>query len=124
MNIKIYRYIVILLSVILGIGIGWAAANGLYLFGLLVVPIFIGMNIFLRSQVKGILADERQYRIQEKAASFTIRIFGPVIGLAPLVYMVINEDAASSPEYWLLVGMALFFILLYDLANLYYRNKM
>ncbi|AAW39440.1 MAG: DUF2178 domain-containing protein [Dehalococcoides mccartyi] len=124
MNIKIYRYIVILLSVILGIGIGWAAANGLYLFGLLVVPIFIGMNIFLRNQVKGILADERQYRIQEKAASFTIRIFGPVIGLAPLVYMVINEDAASSPEYWLLVGMALFFILLYDLANLYYRNKM
>ncbi|AII59882.1 MAG: DUF2178 domain-containing protein [Dehalococcoides mccartyi] len=124
MNIKIYRYIVILLSVILGIGIGWAAANGLYLFGLLVVPIFIGMNIFLRNQVKGVLADERQYRIQEKAASFTIRIFGPVIGLAPLVYMVINEDAASSPEYWLLVGMALFFILLYDLANLYYRNKM
>jgi hypothetical protein len=37
---------------------------------------------------------------------------------------MINEDAASSPEYWLLVGMALFFILLYDLANLYYRSKM
>lgn len=124
MSIKNFRYLVILLSVIMGIGIGWTTASGAYLFGLLIVPIFIGLSVFLKSQVRGVLADERQYRIQEKAASFTIRIFGPVVGIAPLIYLMINEDAASSPEYWLLVGMALFFILLYDLANLYYRSKM
>ncbi|MFA7186968.1 MAG: DUF2178 domain-containing protein [Dehalococcoides mccartyi] len=124
MSIKNFRYLVILLSVIMGIGIGWATASGAYLFGLLIVPIFIGLSVFLKSQVRGVLADERQYRIQEKAAGFTIRIFGPVVGIAPLIYLMINEDAASSPEYWLLVGMALCFILLYDLANLYYRSKM
>ncbi|AHB13945.1 MULTISPECIES: DUF2178 domain-containing protein [Dehalococcoides] len=124
MSIKAYRYIVISLSVAIGSIVGWAAINEWYLVGLLAVPLLIGMSIFLRSQVRGVLADERQYRIQEKAASFTIRIFGPVVGIAPLIYLMINENAASSPEYWLLVGMAIFFILLYDLANLYYRSKM
>ena len=75
MDIKRFRLLGAVVMVAMMALIGWSIATENLL---IVIPVFIGGVILLRllrRQVKGIVEDERNYRIGEKASRFTIQVF-------------------------------------------------
>jgi uncharacterized membrane protein len=78
-----------------------------------------------RRQVKEVIADERNYRVSEKAARLTINIFGPVIAILSVVLIALGRNSYPSLEQ---VGFTLGYsasalIVLYDVFYYYFERK-
>ena len=89
--------------------------------------VLIGMVVLYvcRRRVKEVIADERNYRVSEKAARLTINIFGPFIAVLSVVLIALGRNSYPSLEQvgYTLGYSAAVLIVLYDIFYYYFERK-
>ena len=74
MNRKQFRLCVMLLSMGMGVLIGWSVAVGQYLVPIAVVAIGLVLMQLCKSKVTEVMEDELVHRLSEKASYMTLRV--------------------------------------------------
>ena len=105
--------------------IGWSITAGN---AVVPAPAAIGGALLLylcRRQVKGVVQDERNYRISEKASRFAIQVFAFVTAVAGTTLIAMGKDDSSSTGD---VGLALAFsacglLILYAASYAYWSGR-
>lgn len=92
-----------------------------------IVAVFAGLGVLYicRRQVKEVLADERNYRINEKASRLTIAVFAPTLAILSAVLLALANS--SYPELkqaaYTLAYTACALALLQRIFYVYYERK-
>ena len=125
MKIKTYQKIKWLVLIVLMIWAAWAIELESVL--LAVIGIIPGMVLLslLKIRVRGVLADERQSDVSEKAARTSFQVLMPVLGLASLALII----GGSGPYYYVrALGIILSYVtclglIIYLLSYWYFNRK-
>jgi uncharacterized membrane protein len=125
MKVKTYQKIKWLLLIVLMAWTVWSIKLESVL--LAVVGIIPGMVLLslLKLRVKGVLVDERQLDVSEKAARTSFQVLMPVLGLASLTLII----GGSGPYYYVrALGIVLSYItclglIIYLLFYWYFNRK-
>jgi uncharacterized membrane protein len=105
--------------------IGWSMATGN---ALVPIPVAIGgaaLLYLLRRQVKGVVEDERNYRLSEKASRLTIQVFAFLAAITGTTLIALTENDCSHLRE---VGLTLAFsacalLVLYMISYAYHSRK-
>lgn len=119
-NYKIWRIVIVFFLAMI---FSQSIVRENYLLPVVAMIIFSLILWYLRSRVKGVLADERDYSLGGKAALLSIQIFG---WLASVSTLVLYSQRAVNPMYepvaLTLSYSVLFLFLVYGIVFRYYNK--
>jgi len=123
LTLKQYNFIRIITVVILAIIFGQAIVIKNFLIPVILLVVGSLFLMYLRKQVKGILADERDYVIAGKAALLTMQIWSWFAVIAMFAFLALSD---RDPVYQA-IGMTIsfsvcIFMLLYSVICRYYNK--
>lgn len=114
-----------IIAVILGVAISISVVLGNAIIPIVAVFAGIGVLYLCRRQVKEVLADERNYRINEKASRLTITVFGPALAVLSAILLALANS--SYPELkqmaYTLAYTACVLTLFHSIFYAYYERK-
>jgi len=113
---KTFNKIKMIFSLTIGAIIAFSVVQGYWFLPAIIVPIFLAATVLLKNKIKGVLADERDYKIGGDAARMTYFIFalsGATIGAMLIAtkiqtLTIIGYTLAYSACALLLMYMAFF----------------
>jgi uncharacterized membrane protein len=104
--------------------IGWSIAIGNALIPIPTVIGGAGLLYLCRRLVKGVVEDERNYRISEKASRFTMQVFAFVAAIAGTTLIAVSgDDSSISKEIGLTLAFSACGLLMLYLVAYTYLNK-
>ena len=125
MNRKQFRLCMMLVSMTIGVLIGWSVAVGEYLVPIAVVAIGLVLMQLCRSRVTEVMEDELIHRLSEKSSYMTLRV--SLLPMAVLGAVFIALSKRGSPvlnEIGLTLAFAVCALLLLHLGfYAYYSRK-
>ncbi|MFH1046716.1 MAG: DUF2178 domain-containing protein [Patescibacteria group bacterium] len=122
MTIKQFTYAKIGVAVFVAIVVSQAVVLDNFVLACLGVALGFGLMFFLRRQVSGVLADERDYEIAGRAARLSFNIFTGLVGAIIMLLMFLrdvdpfNETIAVVLTY-ALCGQMLIYSLVFSYLN-------
>lgn len=124
MNKKL-RFFKMLIVMSTGCLIGWSIVIGN---AIIPIPAAIGGSVLLyllRKRVKEVIEDERIHKINEKASTVTLQVFGIVIALLGAILIALSQGGLSDFRQagFTLSYSACFLILIYSILYSYYARK-
>jgi uncharacterized membrane protein len=127
MNIKTYRIWQLITVAIVGVVVGMSAIWGTWIPSLAAIVVGIAITLILRRNVKGIIADERNFTMAYKAARFTVATGVFCLAVVGIVLLAINRNNLDTAQAQ--VGFAMLYstcglMLIYNLAYTYYSRKL
>lgn len=125
MTNKKYTFINVITLIVIALLMGWAAANGYYW---IAVPVFIVYGFvfaILRSRVKELMFDEREYNIAEKAGIYAYIIFLILAFVSGAILTTLSPGTPILlPIGLTLIGSACAITLFFFVAKFYFSRKM
>ena len=123
MNQKTYQTWRVIIVFVLAMVFSQSIVRGNYIIPLVSMSVASLLLWYLRSRVKGILADERDYTLAGKAALLAIQVFG---WLASMATLFLYSQRAVNPMYET-IGLTLsysvlFLFLVYGIVFRYYNK--
>jgi uncharacterized membrane protein len=123
MTIKKYQRVKIVVTVILAVIFSQAVVYNNYLIPLVAMIIASLVLIYLRRQVKEVIADERDYAIAGKAALWSIQIYSWVATISMIVLYALRDlNPAYEPVAMTLAFSTCGLMLLYAVIFRYHNN--
>jgi uncharacterized membrane protein len=124
MSLKWYRLITAAIATGLGAIIGWAILAGNTIVPIPAAIVAVVLLYLLRRKVNDVVADERNYKIDGKASSLTIKVSTLVIALIGVVLTAASTDHPQLKD----VGFTLSYcacglLILYIALYAYYSRK-
>ncbi len=118
MDRRTYKQISVLVTILIGLVVGYSVSQNKPLLGLVVVAVSLGVIVLkiARKRVDEVLEDERIVRISEKASRRTFGISAISLALLSLILSLQN----SKIEYALgfaVCGMLVLYLILYALYS-------
>ena len=125
MSVKALRICRVVITGSIAIAVTIAVALGNPIITLIAVVIGMGLLYLCRKRVKGVIADERNYRISEKAARITMAIYGPVVGVLSAVLLALSNSLYPDlkPVAYTTAYLSSALVLLYYILYIYYERK-
>ena len=125
MSMKWFRLYGAAIIVAMAALIGWSIATGN---AVVPVPVVIGGAVLLyllRRQVSDVIADERNYRVSEKASRFAIQVFALVTAISGITLTAVSTNDSTPFRD---VGLTLAFcacalLTLYMISYAYHSRK-
>jgi uncharacterized membrane protein len=127
MNIKTYRIWQLITVAVVGAVVGMSAIWGTWIPSLAAVVAGMAVTLIIRRNVKGIIADERNYTVAYKASRITIAIGMFCLTAAGLILVAINRnnlDTTQSQTGFALLYATCGLMVIYNLAYTYYNRKL
>lgn len=126
MKVKIYQKIKWLLLIVLIILVAWSIETERVFFTLIGITLGMVFLSLLRLRVKGVLEDERQLDVGEKAARTAFKVLMPVLGLTSLA--LIMSGGEDQFYYVRALGIVLSYVtclglVIYLLSYWYFDQK-
>lgn len=124
MNRKTYALCGIIITVAIGVLMGWSIFIGSIM--LPIVAVIAGMALLLlcRSRVTEVMEDERIYRISEKASRRTFQIFTSSSAVIGLVLILLRDPYPQFTQAgFTLAYAACALLILYNIFYGYYSRK-
>ena len=124
MNEKKFQILKIIVTAFLIVLVLLAVARGQILLALLAVAAGVLFLNAVRSK-SGVVIDEREQSVREKAAQLTYMIFAPTLGLSALALLILSDQQ----DYFLMAlgiifsYLTLFLITLYTLSSFFINRK-
>jgi len=88
MKVETYKNIKKVMALTLAFVLVYAFSQGSYLLPLLVIGLYMAIISLLKTRVDGVLADERQVSVSEKASQVSFQILMPMLALtAAMLYI-------------------------------------
>jgi len=123
MSLKTYQTWRLVITFILAMAISQSIVVGNYVIPIMLMVVSSLALWYLRSRVKGVLADERDYALGGKAALLSMQIFG---WLGAISMFVLYSQKAINPAYEVIAltlsYSVLFLFLTYSLVYHYYNR--
>jgi len=91
LTLKQYQSIKLFITVVLAISISQSIVLKNYIIPIFLLPIITLIVLYLRKQVKEIIADERDYQIAGKSALLAMQLFSWVSVIAMFVFYFFSE---------------------------------
>ncbi len=125
MSKKIYTLCRVLITAAIGITVGISVLTDIVVLPLAAVFIGMGLLYLCRKNVKDVIADERVYRISERASRLTIAVFGPVAAVVTTVLLVLSNGAypGLKPVAYTMAYLVSVLSVLYAVFYIYYERK-
>jgi len=125
MSYKTFKLLRLVVVVILGVLVTWAAANGNAWIPVPAVIVAIIILLLFRRGVKEVIVDERTYSVAYKASRFAFVVFA--VGAVTIGATLLALGKAGQPELKP-VGFTLTYsicalVLIYSIAYSYYNRK-
>lgn len=116
------RVLAILAIVIL---VNWSIATGNVFLPIIAVVVGTALLYLASRHVKGVMKDERNYRISERACRITLGIFIPAIAVASAVLIILSKSSSTGLGQ---VGLTLAYsacalLVIYSISYLYFSSK-
>ena len=126
MEIENYRFYMRLIFIVLAIVMVASVLLEIYLLPVVVIPLAILVAYALRGRVRGVVQDERNFRISEMASRRTIQLFGAVMGLGGALLVAISQIDFDFLEQvgFTMAMLATALLLCYMAFYGYYRRKL
>jgi uncharacterized membrane protein len=125
MEKKKYTILGIIITAIVGFVCGWAVTHGDFI--LPVIAIIIGLLVLntLKRRVKGVIEDERIYKISQEASRRTVQVIGVSFATLGLVILGLSRcDYLDLEEIgYLLAYFAATLLVVYMIFYIYYGKK-
>ncbi len=123
MTIKKYQRVKIVITVILAVIFSQAVIYKNYIIPLVALIVASLILLYLRRQVKEVIADERDYAIAGKAALWSIQIYSWVAAISMIILYALRDlNPAYEPVAMTLAFSTCGLMLLYS-AIFRYRNR-
>jgi len=123
MNLKNYQKWRMGIVFILAMAISQSITRGNYIIPIMLIVVASLVLLYLRSQVKEILADERDYALGGKAALLSIQVFA---WFAVILMFALYSQKENNPFYETIASTlsysVLFLFLIYGLVFRYYNK--
>ena len=123
MSLKNYQKIKLVIVFVLAISISQSVVLGNYILPIMLMVIASLLLYYLRSQLKEVLADERDLQMAGKAATASIQIFG---WLAVIGMFILYSQKMINPFYEIIASTlsysVLFLFFIYALIYRYYNK--
>jgi uncharacterized membrane protein len=105
--------------------IGWSVATENAVVPIPAVIVGLVLLYLLRRQVRGVVEDERNYKISEKASRFTIQVFALVAAISGITLIAVSTNDSTILRE---VGLTLAFcacsiLILYLISYAYHSRK-
>ena len=91
MTVKTYKKINLVFAGLLAVAIAFAMYTESFLVALLSLGFYMALISLIKTRVDGILADERQIKVSEKAAQTSFVVLMPILLLSSFALMVGGE---------------------------------
>jgi uncharacterized membrane protein len=124
MTLKQFKTVKIVAAMCLGAITGWAVLRENYIIPVIALAIVSALFIYLRSKVKEIIADERDYEIGGRAARLSITIFSWIAIFMIFLFMAFQK---TNQDYAIVVATLSYSVclLLIIYSSLYFfHNKL
>jgi uncharacterized membrane protein len=126
LEIGMYRFYMRLALIVVAIVVGVSIFLELYMLPVVVVPLVILGAYVLRGRVRGVVQDERNFRISEVASRRTIQLLGATTGFGGVFLVAISQFDLDSlePVGFTMAMFASALLLCYLAFYGYYRRKL
>ncbi len=124
MTLKNYQRIRILITIILAVSFSQGVIHKNFIIPLVMIIAATLFLMFLRRSVKEILADERDYAIAGKAASWTIQIYSWLATVIMIIlYSIRDANLLFEPVAQVLAYSTCFLLLVHSLIFTYLSDR-
>jgi uncharacterized membrane protein len=125
MERKKFKLYGLVITIIVGFVIGLSAFRGEPITAIVAVVVGMLLLYALKSRVKQVIEDERDYRISEKASRRTIQVVGTTTALLGLSILGLSKSGYLElvDVGYSLAGFATVLLMVYMIFYGYYANK-
>ncbi len=125
MDKKKFRLCRIIITMAVAALVGWSVTTGNALLPLIAVGVGMGLLYLCKKRVKGVIEDERIYKISEKASRITLAVLAPIIAVAGVVLIALSKRGSAdlSQIGFTLAYTACALMVLYTVLYFYYEKK-
>lgn len=125
MDKKRFRLCRIIITMAVAALIGWSVATGNTLLPLIAIGGGMGLLYLCKKRVKGVIEDERIYKISEKASRITLAVLAPIIAIAAVVLISLSKGVSAELRQagFTLAYTACALMVLYFIFYMYYERK-
>ena len=106
MNRKQYAWCGIVLTMLVGVAVGWSVTTGNYVLPVVAVMAGLALKILCKRRVTEVLEDELVYRLAEKASYSALRVGLLAFAVIAAVFVALSK---SGPAAFVQIGLTLAF---------------
>jgi uncharacterized membrane protein len=106
MNRKQYAWCGILLTMVVGVVVGWSVTTGNYVAPLVVFGVAFALKVLCKRRVSEVLEDELVYRLAEKSSYNAVRVCLPAFAVIAAVMIALSKTGYAVFEQ---IGLTLAF---------------
>jgi len=124
MSLKQYTILKLLVVIILAMTISISVFVENYIIPIVAIIISMAVMYYFKKRVKGVLADERDYKIAGKAAMWSLCLFSSASVIVGMLFLALSKSHPSLGEYaHFLFYVVCAVMLMNSFLFYYFRNK-
>ncbi len=124
MNLKTYKLCSIIITIALGIVVGWSITTNNYIIPAIAIILAVLAMQLCKKKLTEVLVDERIHKIANKAAMISMRIFTIAAAVTGIVMVMLRDKYPElGPVGYTLSYSVCVFMLLFQAFYTYYSRK-